>query len=175
MARASAAHSVLVVGDTNAVEIQADGSLGRAPDMVHCERAEEEGHQWVMATHDGYRPRFGLTYSRELYLAPDGNDLRGEDKLTGNAGIDFAVRFHLHPAVEASLSPDAGAALLRLPSGAAWRLRATGAAMSLGESVYLGSGEAKKTQQVVVSGTTGPNGAVIRWALRRETTAPARA
>ena len=30
VARASAAHSVLVVGDTNAVEIQADGSLGRS-------------------------------------------------------------------------------------------------------------------------------------------------
>jgi hypothetical protein len=40
--------------------------------------------------------------------------------------------------------------------------------MSLGESVYLGSGEAKKTQQIVLSGTTGPDGAVIRWALRRE-------
>ena len=42
------------------------------------------------------------------------------------------------------------------------------AAMSLGESVYLGSGEAKKTQQIVLSGTTGPDGATIRWAIRRE-------
>ena len=31
VARASAAHSVLVVGDTNAVEIDDDGALGRAP------------------------------------------------------------------------------------------------------------------------------------------------
>jgi len=115
-----------------------------------------------------YEPRFGLTYARELYLTPDGDDLRGEDKLTGRAGVEFAVRFHLHPAVEASLADDNGAAVLRLPSGAVWRVRATGAAMSLGESVYLGSGEAKKTQQIVLSGTTGPDGAVIRWALRRE-------
>jgi uncharacterized heparinase superfamily protein len=55
-----------------------------------------------------------------------------------------------------------------LPSGAAWRLRAAGAEISLGESVYLGAGEAKKTQQVVLSGTTGPDGAVVRWAIRRE-------
>jgi uncharacterized heparinase superfamily protein len=168
LARASAAHSVLVVGDTNAVEIQADGSLGHAPETVDCDRAEEDGHQWIAATHDGYQPRFGLTYSRELYLAPDGDDLRGEDKLTGRAGEAFAVRFHLHPAVEASLSADGGAAVLRLPSGAAWRLRAAGAEISLGESVYLGAGEAKKTQQVVLGGTTGPDGAVVRWAIRRE-------
>ena len=168
LARASAAHSVLVVGDTNAVEIQADGSLGHAPETVRCDRAEEDGHQWVAATHDGYQPRFGVTYSRELYLAPDGDDLRGEDKLTGRAGTEFAVRFHLHPAVEASLSADGGAAVLRLPNGAVWRLRAAGAEMSLGESVYLGAGEAKKTQQVVLSGTTGPDGVVVRWAIRRE-------
>ena len=47
-------------------------------------------------------------------------------------------------------------------------LRAAGAEMSLGESVYLGSGEARKTQQVVLSGTVGAEGAAVRWALRRE-------
>jgi uncharacterized heparinase superfamily protein len=49
-----------------------------------------------------------------------------------------------------------------------WRLRAAGAEMSLGESVYLGSGEARKTQQVVLSGTVAPGGTAVRWALRRE-------
>jgi len=168
VARASAAHSVLVVGDTNSTEITADGSTGRVPGTVRCERAEEGGHQWIAATHDGYRPRFGVTYSRELYLAADGDDLRGEDKLTGRAGAAFAVRFHLHPSVEAAVIEDGGGALLKLPSGAQWRLRASGAEMSLGESVYLGSGEVRKTQQIVLSGNTGPGGATIRWALRRE-------
>ena len=169
--RLSAAHSVLVVGDTNSTEIHAGGNLGRVPSSVRVERAEDGGHQWIAATHDGYRRRFGLTYSRELYLAADGDDLRGEDKLTGRSGAPFAVRFHLHPAVEASLIDDGGGALLRLASGARWRLFAAGAEMSLGESVYLGSGEPCKTQQVVLTGTTGPNGATVRWAIRRETTA----
>src|SRR5205807_3439759 len=100
------------------------------------------------------------------------DDLRGEDRLTGRAGEPFAVRFHLHPAVEASLAADNSAAVLRLPGGAVWQLRVAGAEMSLGESVYLGSGEATKTQQVVLSGTTGAEGAVVRWALRREPNEP---
>ena len=53
---------------------------------------------------------------------------------------------------------DGSAALLRMPSGIVWRLRAAGAEMGLGESIYLGSGEARRTQQVVLSGTTGPEG-----------------
>jgi uncharacterized heparinase superfamily protein len=168
VARSSAAHSVLVVGDTNSTEIRADGSLGPSPASVRCERAEEGGHQWIAAAHDGYRRRFGVTYARELYLAADGEDLRGEDKLTGRAGARFTVRFHLHPTVEASLIEDGGGARLRLASGAVWRLRAAGAELGLGESIYLGTGELQKTQQIVLSGTTGPSGATVRWAIRRE-------
>ena len=68
-ARASAGHSVLVVADTNAVEVRTDGALGPGPSAVRCERAEDGGHQWIAASHDGYRAQFGLTYLRELYLA----------------------------------------------------------------------------------------------------------
>ncbi|HLY45035.1 MAG TPA: heparinase II/III family protein [Stellaceae bacterium] len=174
VARSSAAHSVLVVGDTNAIEIHADGSLGRPPSSVRCERAEEGGHQWIAASHDGYRPSLGVSYSRELYLAADGDDLRGEDKLTGRSGAAFAVRFHLHPAVEASLIGDGSGALLRLPGGTVWRLRAAGAEMSIGESIYLGSGELRKSQQIVLSGTTAGGGATVRWAIRREAKVPDR-
>jgi uncharacterized heparinase superfamily protein len=172
VSRSSAAHSVLVVGDTNAVEINEDGTLGRAPPNVRCERAEEDGHQWIAVSHDGYRQRFGITYVRELYLAADGDDLRGEDKLTGRAGVNFDVRFHLHPSVAVNLVGDSAAALLQLPSGLIWRLRASGAEMTLADSIYLGAGELQKTQQVVLSGITGPSGATVRWAIRRENRAP---
>jgi uncharacterized heparinase superfamily protein len=173
VARASAAHSVLVVADTNSAEIRDDGVLGRAPASVTCERSEHDGQQWISATHDGYRDRFGLIYTRELFLAADGDDLRGEDRLTGRPGAAFAVRFHLHPSVQASLVEDETAALLRLPSGSVWRLRAAGAEMTLGESIYLGSGEARKTQQLVLSGAAAPGGTTVRWALRREPAAAA--
>jgi uncharacterized heparinase superfamily protein len=172
VARASAAHSGLVVADTNSVEIRADGTLGRTPATVARERAEHEGQQWISATHDGYRERFGLIYARQLFLSADGEDLRGEDQLIGLPGAAFAVRFHLHPSVHGSLARDGSAVLLRLPSGAVWRLRVAGAELSLGESVYLGSGEVRKTQQVVLSGTVPPGGATVRWAIRRDPRRP---
>src|SRR5262249_4595073 len=152
----------------NSVEIRVDGALGRTPRSVGRERAEHEGQQWVSATHDGYRERFGLIYARQLFLSADGEDLRGEDRLTGPPGAAFAVRFHLHPSVQASLARDGSGAVLRLPSGGVWRLRAAGAELSLGESIYLGSGEVRKTQQVVLGGTVQPGGTAVRWAIRRE-------
>ncbi len=168
VARASAAHSTLVVADTNSAEIREDDGLGRKPRRVRCERTEDAGAQWISASHDGYEPVFGLTHHRQLFLAADGEDLRGEDRLSGPSGQSFVIRFHLHPDVQASLSQDGGTMLLRLESGVGWRLRAQGAVMNLAESIYLGGGEPRKSQQAVLVGHVGSAGATVRWGLRRE-------
>jgi uncharacterized heparinase superfamily protein len=167
-ARNTAAHSTLIVADTNSAEILADGTLGRRLEVAPVDRVEDEGSQWVATSHNGYGQNFGLTHARQLFLAADGDDLRGEDSLTGRAGEGFAIRFHLHPTVQVSLVQDGSVGLLRLPSGTGFRLRAQGAQMSIGESVYLGSGDIRKTQQVVLTGHVGTQGATVRWAIRRE-------
>ena len=166
--RTTAAHSTVIVADKPSSELDAEGRMHKHPRAVTRERAEQDGSQWISATHDGYRAEFGLTHGRQLFLAEDGEDLRGEDRLSGKPGQSFAIRFHLHPQVQASLTQDGGAALLRLPSGVGWRLRAQGAVLSLAESIYLGAGEIRKTQQVVLQGHVGTQGATVKWAVRRE-------
>ncbi|HXA69055.1 MAG TPA: heparinase II/III family protein [Stellaceae bacterium] len=166
--RTTAAHSTLIVADTPSSELDTEGRILRHPRAITRERAEQDGSQWISASHDGYKPEFGLTHGRQLFLAQDGEDLRGEDRLSGKPGQSFAIRFHLHPQVQASLTQDGSAALLRLPSGVGWRLRAQGAVLSLAESVYLGTGEIRKTQQVVLQGHVGTQGATVKWAVRRE-------
>lgn len=165
--RATAAHSTLVVDDTNSAEILEDGGLGRRPQAVTCTREEDAGNVWIAASHDGYLPLFGLVHQRRIYLSRDGDDLRGEDSVTGTHTGSFAVRFHLHPDVQVSLIQNGGAALLRTPSGAAWRFIASGGRIELAETVYLGRrGATRRSEQIVVSGPIS-NGAAVKWALRR--------
>jgi uncharacterized heparinase superfamily protein len=142
------------------------------PQEVTAMRAEDAGAQWVAASHDGFKKNLGLTHARQLFLAADGEDLRGEDRLTGRSGQGFAIRFHLHPSVQASLAQDGNAVLLRLPGGAGWRLRMQGAVLSIAESIYVGAGGTQKTRQIVLDGHVGSNGAIVKWALRREAKKP---
>ena len=153
--RATAAHSTLTVGDTNA-----------RPAAVGLERTgASEGH-WIETSHDGYRAPFGIDHRRRLYLAPTGVSLSGEDTLSGGGGGQtYAVRFHLHPEVRVSRVRGGRGALLHL-AGGGWRFAAENAQVGLEESVYLGAeGVIRRTHQLVIAGSHGGGETVIRWRL----------
>jgi uncharacterized heparinase superfamily protein len=109
-----------------------------------------------------------LTHQRRLYVSVDGNDIRGEDTFTGNRQGRISVRFHLHPAVSASLVQNAVAVLLRLPSGTAWRMQASGGQIETAESIYLGlSGEHRHAEQIVISSSLNGGDLKIKWAIKK--------
>lgn len=179
--RTTAAHSTLVVKDTNSSEVLQEGGVGRRPDDVACRRNTAQGATWLDMHHDGYGPRFGLVHHRRLYLTADGGDLRGEDSLTGGRGeqsVPFALRFHLHPAVVPEVEADTplgeGVVSLALPGGETWRFLALGGALAVEDSVYLGEpGRQQRSHQLVVTGETDPAAsddgvaALVKWAIKR--------
>lgn len=190
--RATAAHSVLALEETSSARLLQQGWRRRllgprivhGPEPVKARRNEEEMGIWLEATHDGYRRRYGLSLRRRLFLAADGGDLRGEDGLfrpvedgppeDPEKRYTFAIRFHLHPDVRASLSRDAMSALLVQPNGEGWRFRTDGGTVRLERSVYLAAGAPpQRTTQLVIAGDAEPYGGGdrppnrVRWAFQR--------
>ncbi len=167
-ARATAAHSTLVIADTNSSELREAG-IGRHPGVVEVQRQEANGAHWLEASHDGYAGTHGVLHRRRLYLAESGEDIRGEDaveKLPDGGPQDYVVRFHLHPAVAATLAPDRETVMLRVAGGTSWRFRAEGAEVSLEESIYLGGAAPRPCEQIVLTGhADGPQH--VKWALTK--------
>ncbi|HVZ06866.1 MAG TPA: heparinase II/III family protein [Rhodopila sp.] len=163
--RATAAHSTLVIADTNSSELRPEG-LGRRPQVVDAQRQEAAGAHWLDASHDGWRKPFGAIHRRRLYMAESGEDVRGEDLIESPDPQPFTLRFHLHPDVQANLQQDGATVLLRLRSGSFWRLRADGARLTLEDSIYLGGAEPRRSEQVVLTGfADGPQ--QVKWALSK--------
>ena len=79
--RTTAAHSTLVLADTNSTNILADGSLGKGVEDVAIDRSEDNDASRLEASHDGYVRAFGLVHKRSLMLGNDGKELRGADQL----------------------------------------------------------------------------------------------
>ena len=169
--RATAAHSTLVMSDTNSCDISDRSTRHPAIVTVQASRREDSGNVLIEASHDGYAGRFGLRHGRALYMAPGGDEIRGEDSIVaideaGHQARPFAIRFHLHPQVNASRATDEMTALLRLAHGTGARFRSS-SAITLEESIYLGTTSGmRSTQQIVIYGNTDPNGqTTVKWAL----------
>jgi uncharacterized heparinase superfamily protein len=164
--RATAAHSTLVIADVNSSELR-EGGLGRRPEQVSVQRHEASGAHWLDASHDGWKKPFGAIHRRRLYLGESGEDIRGEDSIEAPTPQPFAIRFHLHPDVDASLQQDGSGVLLRTSSGTGWVLRAEGAKLGLEESIYAGAAEPRRSEQVVLSGTPQDGPCLVKWAISK--------
>lgn len=177
--RTTAAHSTLVIADTNSTRIREDGTLGLGVETVSVEQRSSGDGLWLEASHDGYARRFGLTVARRLWLAPDGLDLRGEDIIDHAAsGLlkrrtprAFDVRFHLGTNIAATPTADGTGALLKLANGRVWAMKAKvggSTTVAIEPSLWIGpDGVMAKTQQLVISGKTENGCATIGWSFRR--------
>jgi uncharacterized heparinase superfamily protein len=170
--RATAAHSTLIVADANSTAVHPDGSLGRGVIEVEIDRQELESGSRIEASHDGYVRRYGLLHRRQLGLSVDGRQLSGEDMLLPagrrKRAASFAIRFHLAPEVEVTLTADSQGALLRIDDGPLWQFRCKGGVLGTEESLWVdATGRPRETQQLVISAESPPGGASVSWLFKR--------
>jgi uncharacterized heparinase superfamily protein len=177
--RTTAAHSTLIVDNVNSSMLLPPkkafggginmGGIALKPDIVTSRREETNGQIWLDLSHNGYEEGFGLIHRRRLYLSANGEDFMGEDQLVGKGGNSFAVRFHLHPGVQVSITQNGQAALMKLAKGSFWRMRVQGGELALAESAAIGAGgKVRRTQQLVIMGAIESDKTEVKWLIQRE-------
>jgi uncharacterized heparinase superfamily protein len=107
-------------------------------------------------------------HERVLALSTDGEELRGRDTMAGSLNRHYALRWHLHPSIQASLLQSGNAALLRTPSGSGWKLRIETGSLELEPSIYCGNGTPRRSLQLKASGRTDGAETTVIWSLTRE-------
>jgi len=169
VARATAAHSTVVFNETSSCQFLDAGmfrrtfgtSMAGGPSHIVLAREERDKTVTLRTSHDGYADRFGVVHHRTLVLAGDGNRLDGEDLflpakgnfLPNDALDEFAVRFHLHPAIRANRLTEGRSVMLMLPNKDVWTFNAHEDEVEIEESVYLGGPDGpRRTVQIVIHG-----------------------
>jgi uncharacterized heparinase superfamily protein len=172
--RTTAAHSTLILADTNSTNILADGTLGKGVEDVTIDRTEDNDSSRLEATHDGYVRAFGLVHKRSLMLGNDGKEVRGADQLIPKGrkkireAAAYAARFHLAPGVEATITADGMGAILRSNAAPPWNFRCRGGNLAAEESLWVdGRGQARSTTQLVIVGEVSALGGEIGWQFLR--------
>jgi uncharacterized heparinase superfamily protein len=188
-ARGTAAHSTLTyhgISSCQFVELSAMKRLLQGapvvsgPANVESHREEVANGVMLSTSHDGYLARFGVVHRRVLMVAHDGARLDGEDTVSPAPGArirgnetDYAVRFHLHPAVKASRLSDARGVMLVLPNRDVWTFEALDDKVELEDSVFLaGNDGPRRTAQIVIR-QESRHAPSVRWSFVRSTASPA--
>ena len=153
-----AAHSAPCLGTIDPAPVTPKADCGLAP----------QGGAWATASHQGWP---GFTAERRLFLASDGNNLRGEDVLTSQGASPysgpFTLRFHLNPATDARLAED-GRSVLLATGLQIWSFTAKGAVLGVEDSINLcGLTTPEPSRQMTLTLADAASGAQVNWALRR--------
>lgn len=199
--RATPSHSTLGIRGFSSSRLAPDGrmlSSGRGiftdtPDQVWAQIDRDTEGARLLAGHNGYAATHGLTHIRQLSLSVDGRVLTGEDTLgamtgadrkrfetimerTRHQGVEFELRFHLHPDVDAALDMGGSAVSMALKSGEIWVFRHDGVGeMVLEPSVYLESRRLKPraTRQIILAARVIDYACQLGWTLAKAQDTPA--
>ncbi|MDS9466685.1 heparinase II/III family protein [Paracoccus sp. MBLB3053] len=156
-------------------------SLGNltAPD---CGPAHSPEPAHLLSGHDGWLDSHGLTCLRELWLAPDGGSLQGEDSLAAldataqaklehgrtEEGLAFDIRFHVHPDIE--LRQQGEEIHLNLLGGEHWLFSHDGVGKVRLEASCLldrSLADPRPARQIVLSARLHGRAIQIGWTLAR--------
>ena len=181
LARATAAHSTLIVDDRSSCRIAAGegrrkgvaGLIVAGPRNVRVDRRHSARGQVLDMSQDGYAAEYGLVHERVLALAAEGDRLIGHDKLLAAGGgklrkttPDFVLRFHIHYRMRVAPVYNGDAIELITPSGRRLLFEAAGARPQIEESIFFAAAEGmRKCVQIVLTGVAEPQ-TKIRWAFR---------
>jgi len=187
-ARSTAAHSTLTFEDTSSAAFASTGTNGGAvagdavltgPANAQATFADQGDNFRIKGSHDGYVADFGVTHARQILVAPNGLLISSEDKLSAPVGLKspegdliagfYAIRFHLHPRVRATLTPDGQGAVLALSNGETWKISSNAPETKIEESFFLADARGPQpTSQVVLAGFLGEASEVrIVWNIER--------
>jgi uncharacterized heparinase superfamily protein len=187
VARATAAHSTVTFNDTSSCQFYDSRWLRgllfgvpivSGPRQISVERWQET--EGLRAAHDGYAERFGVIHSRSIRCSADGSMLEGEDSFTPANGSalpdrardEFAIRFHLHPAIKANRLSDGRGVILLLPDRDLWSFTTWGEAVEIEESVFLaGPDGPRRSAQIVIYGRARAQ-PTVRWIFRHTPVTP---
>ena len=190
LARATAAHSTVTFNDASSARFVELPTFRRVlggapmlggPNVVSVTREDRDDAVTLRAAHDGYADRFAIVHERTLMLAADGTRLDGEDVFLDADGgpqvrtaqDEFAVRFHLHPTVQATRLTDGHGVMLVVQNKEVWTFSAHEDRAELEDSVYLAGSEGpRKTTQIVIRGHAR-TASRVQWSLQQVNTAGA--
>jgi len=166
----SAAHSTIILNNTNITEIKENESNKMFPKEVFFETKDIDDKLVLSGTHNGYLKKYKKICKRQLYINKKKNIFKGEDIIiSSKSKIEktiYHIRFHLMPGISTTITENKKNVILKTIKNNIWMFRSNNEIL-IEKSIYVNNDIALESSQIVIAGITSLLKNKIQWSLEQ--------
>ena len=168
--RYSAAHSTIIINNTNISEIIENKSYKRIPKKINFSVEDGKKDLILKASHDGYFPNFKKIVKRKICIDKTNNFISGRDEIIcvgiRNKKNLYSIRFHLTPICKILLARNKMSVIIK--TNLSSFIFKSDNIISIEESIFVNDlNKIVKTSQIVISGFNSDENKIIKWSFSK--------
>ena len=168
--RYSAAHSTIILQNTNISEIKEGNPHIKFPQSVVFRKENNDQEEIFEASHNGYVKKFKKIIRRKLIISKKKNALVGEDSImsfkNNNDRLVFHIRFHLADEMTYNFTNNKKNIILKTKLNNIWLFKSD-TELVVEDSILVDNNYTKPIKQIVIKGIVVENKTIKRWSLEK--------
>ncbi len=168
--RYSAAHSTIILQNTNISEIKEGNPHIKFPQSVVFRKESTPLEETFEGSHNGYLKKFNKIIKRKLIINKKNNKLDGEDSLISYKGINkriiYHIRFHLAENITFNFTNNKKNVILKTKLNNIWLFKSD-TELIIEDSILVDNNLTKPTKQIVIKGVLSDKKIIKKWCLEK--------
>ncbi len=168
--RYSAAHSTIVLQNTNISEIVENNPHIKFPQSVTFQENRINEYKVFEGSHNGYQKKFNKIVKRKIEISENQNKINGEDTILSikknNNRIIYHIRFHLMPEMAYNYTNNKKNIILKSKSNNIWLFKSDSEVV-IEDSIIVDKNKTIPTKQIVIKGIATNEKSVKKWSLEK--------
>ena len=166
----SAAHSSIILDNTNVSEIKENGFNTAFIKKVNFDMKDDEDEAILSGTHNGYLTNYQKICKRVLFISKKKELIRGEDTIISTKSIIeknvYHIRFHLMPEISTTLTENKKNIIIKTKNNIIWMFKSN-KEIVIEKSIFVKNDIANETNQIVITGVTSSLNTKVQWSLEK--------
>ena len=168
--RYSAAHSTIILQNTNISEIKEGNPHIKFPQSVIFRKESNDDKEIFEGSHNGYMRKFNKILKRKLVIFKNKNKINGEDTFISykeiRTRIFFHIRFHLAEEMVFNFTNNKKNIILKTKNENIWLFKSDNE-LIVEDSILVDNNLTKPIKQIVIKGILSENKTVKKWSLEK--------
>tara|TARA_A100001011_G_scaffold235331_1_gene243408 strand:- start:15 stop:1547 length:1533 start_codon:yes stop_codon:yes gene_type:complete len=168
--RYSAAHSTIILQNTNISEIKEGNPHIKFPQSVVFRREANTEEEIFEGSHNGYLKKFKKIIKRKLIINKNLDKLEGEDNLISyketNKRLVYHIRFHLADGIVFNFTNNKKNIILKTKLNNIWLFKSD-MELIVEDSIIVDNNSTKPTKQIVLKGILSDKKIIRKWSLQK--------